>query len=427
MAKNSFILGTTRGSVGNLVVRRTNGQTIISAKPASVSNPRTYAQAENRMRLAAVSKFYSPLAQVLEQGVQGKNTLDSQAEFSSFNIRLMREQGLGWPKQSEFGPMPFRLTKGSVPSVGAKVTASDIGGDANDNHFTLPYALPGDSSREYTTIGDFANYLQGALGLSVSRFQVTFVCVVGRQIVEERTEVFEPRAFRVEVSTASTTPISSVLPAWVPLVASVQGGDPGWTFNVSGHLLGAAVIISYYDGRKWVRSTEYLHVCPDWLEVVRANYEQYVASFMDSAEVTDPDGRVYLDGYTRGASGGGGGGGEGYDYDPSIYKLQRGTGSSAATITQRAVAVVPVDLSGTQVVGLLLDDDSTAVLSGNIQLNTYGKAFNYATKAQITLTSEQQATMVWPARESVVDGDYYDFYAWVADELGWPITALINA
>lgn len=409
MAKNSFILGATRGAIGNIVVRRANGQTVISSKPTQVANPRTFAQAENRMRLAAVSKFYSPLSSYLEQGVQGKSTQASQSDFSSYNIRLMREQGLSVPKGADWFPLPLRLAKGSVAPVIAVSTSWRQGAVT----IFVDDGL-GALSEDITTFGALARFFKTRHNIPVDKFQLTIVAAYS-QPGASANFTYYPYVERVMLNTASTAGLSKV-----GRFEFLTGGtgDDNYAFEVAGSgiyfCVGIALIISYYDGKKWVRSTADLMVDPSIIAASQLAYDANVATYMDSAESSDPDGRVYLDGYTRRAGGGGGS-----DIDLSQFSYFYGT--SATTAKAVALTTAPLTVSGStvQVLALEMSDMSVKVLTGGDRMSSAGKAFPAAGGSKVTLTSAQVGEAVSVSDSS---SQYYNFYAWVAEQSGLPLS-----
>jgi len=403
MAKDSFILSQTRGGIGNLVVRRSNGKTIVSAKPTSVSNPRTYAQAETRMRLSAVSAFYSPLSTVLQQGVQGKNTPNSHSAFSSEAIGIMKAGGYAFPKGGGFFPYPFRLTRGSIPSVGASMDVDGVG-------FIIDYSIPTQEGIDFNSVGGLTYYLQSALGIDADKFQTTFIAVERRQA--GGIDQFYPRYARITCERSSAVAINAVLPSWIASAGNV-GGNERFTFNFGITAVACAVIVSYYDGRKWLRSTEFLNVLPDVL-ADRSSAEAYdlaVSSFMAAASVTDPDGRVYLDGYTRRA------GGDVPSIDWSQYTIKYNDQASTAKI----VDVTTGTVGDAKVIFVTLDNDGPSLpLQGNDKMNAYGKAFRTDGGTKVTIPEGTNKISV------VSDPGYYDFYSAVADLFDLPVSYMFT-
>lgn len=408
MAKDSFILSQTRGAVGNVVVRRNNGKTVVSAKPTTVANPRTYAQAEVRMRLATVSKFYSPLATYLQQGVQGKNTQNSMSAFSSAAINLMKEQGLSAPKVAEWWPMPFRLSKGSVAPM-AFEPQFEAGSSA-----TIDYASPVTSA--ISTVGDLARLIKSSCAILADKFQLTIVAAYRQAFGSDRLG-FYPYVHRVFLDVSSTAAITSLSNERITFLQAAVSDSS--MFDLVGTAsywpVGVALIISYYDGKQWVRSTSDMVIDQDTQAELSARYDANVATFMDSDVASDPAGRVYLDGYTRGASGGGGS-----DVDWSQFPIGVPSGTTTATCT----GVTTTTVGTNTVIALTLSDGTTKALTGCERLNSFGKAFLPTGGTKPTLTTEQQAAAVL---FDDTEGKYYDAYAAVAEHFGLPVSYFYTA
>ena len=413
MAKNSFLFGQTRGAVGNVVVRQQDGKTIVSAKPQQVSNPRTYAQAENRMRLSAVSKFYSPLSSVLEQAWQGKTTQQSQSAFSKKNIEIMQQNGYGWPKDADFGPMPFQLSKGSIPSVNVEIFESP--GDV----FYLVFAPnfnATESAGAAPTLGWLSRQFKAAFNLPVDKFQVTVIFV--EAIEQNNFRTYYPRYFRIECDTASTALLSAVLPSYVETFAGLQAGEPFDQIGlVDKTIYGGAVILSYYDyaKKRWCRSTEFLTSDATFMAnlALPETYDRCVRTYMDASASTEATGSVYLDGASSDAPAYSGGD-SGVDIDVSTLPVNiNGTVSSTLHIT----GAVYTTIDSNSVMAVTLSDNSTHVLTGGESMNTYGKAFT-ADGTQVSLTQAQTAVAV---QFSLTEGGV-NLMQWASQEFGVPVS-----
>lgn len=405
MAKDSFILSQTRGGVGNLVVRRSNGKTIVSAKPTSVSNPRTYAQAEVRMRLATVSKFYSPLSGYLQQGVQGKNTQNSMSAFSSAAIALMKEQGLSAPKEAEWWPMPFRLAKGSVPPL--MYEFSYVPGSVSVVDFDA-------FTSDITTVGNFASYIKSACAIPVDRFQMTIV-VAYRQALASDRFAFYPYVHRIFLDSNSANNVSTLSNERLSFSPALIGDTN--VFSIAGTAaywaVGVALIISYWDGRQWVRSTSELQIAPEVLAEFQSNYDANVATFMNSAAATDPEGRVYLDGYTRRA------GGDVPSIDWSQYTIAIGDEASTAKIASLE-AKSSGATAGVECIFVTLDNSQSFVLQGNDKMSSFEKAFRVDGGTKVSIPEAVIAVSV------TSEPGYYDFYSAVADLFGLPVSYMFT-
>lgn len=84
MAKTSFILDGARGRVGNIIVKaQPGGGTQITARPASVSNPKTAGQIQVRSKLKLLSQLAASVDDVIAISREGK--LSARNQFISVN------------------------------------------------------------------------------------------------------------------------------------------------------------------------------------------------------------------------------------------------------------------------------------------------------------------------------------------------------
>ena len=65
------------GKVGNVIARIRQGRTILSIYQPNVHNPRTEAQVAQRTDFGLITKFLSPLSQILKYGKVFKNNFAS--------------------------------------------------------------------------------------------------------------------------------------------------------------------------------------------------------------------------------------------------------------------------------------------------------------------------------------------------------------
>lgn len=362
MAKNSFILDATRGSVGNIVVRRSGGRTILSAKPTEVSNPKTWAQAEVRMRMAAVSTFYSPLADYLAKGVQGKTRVESQSQLTRDNLRLMQENMWGVFKGYGWAPLPLWLTKGSKPEIPTAPVWDSAG-----RFIAAGFELGPRVTSDINTIGQMAEYLRSAVGITADEMQLTIVIAL---------DGYHPVAERFQLSVNDTAAVASLSTSRFTFSLSEEGEESMFVTLNDNYAVGVGVILTAWDGRRWLRTNSRLHVSPYVLDKFSGDgpYVHAVESFMNSQDTSTPDGDVWLDGYTRrSGSGGGGGGGSLYPW-ADIPVFINDARVQGVTITGPAI----VSQGGNQLVGVTLSDGRTLAVTGDERSTNYGKGITQA-------------------------------------------------
>ena len=77
MAIGNLFLGAAKKTIGDIVLYRRNGVQQSRVRVRHIANPKTEAQALQRNYMAPVTKFYAPLAGVLEKSWEGLNRSES--------------------------------------------------------------------------------------------------------------------------------------------------------------------------------------------------------------------------------------------------------------------------------------------------------------------------------------------------------------
>lgn len=91
MAKGNMLLGQARGSVGDIVFSRVNGQQVIKSKAGEVKNPQTTAQLIQRILLNTISQAYSKMQDICDHSFEGiASGQMSMSYFMQKNLNLLR-------------------------------------------------------------------------------------------------------------------------------------------------------------------------------------------------------------------------------------------------------------------------------------------------------------------------------------------------
>lgn len=238
MSKGNLFLGTARKKLGDVVLYRRQGEQQARVRVRSIANPKTEGQALQRNYLAPVSKFYAPLAAVLERSWEGLTKVESHQAFLKANIDLARNNGWYVPKGTEFTPLPYKVSKGTLNGIDYEVS---------DGIATL--YIPGTTLTANSTIGDLSSRLIDA-GAAVGD-QVTIIAVLSE------FEDFRPTWLRFWLDPEDTTQLSDVTNGAISLGFQtnhvvVRSGDD----NVEA----CAVIMSRFQNGRWLRSTAYMAV-----------------------------------------------------------------------------------------------------------------------------------------------------------------------
>lgn len=281
MATYNIFLGSGVRSVGDVTLMRRGGKQVARLRLRTIKNPRTEAQATQRNFVAPVMRFYGALRTVLKGSYQGLNTDASYNAFQRINIALARTNGWYLQKGAGFFPMPYQLSRGSISPVpytwhnqsqgsGIKLTFATAGGSVN----TI-----GNLSTWFTLNG----YKQGDV--------VTIIAVL-----MDDDAGYYPITIQFYINTSSTVSIASLIG---PSIAFLGINTDLFIFGIQRTMVAGAVIVSRYQGRSWLRSTQTLCVSP--VEIAKLQSEEWrdaaIASYM--AGGSESGGGVYPGGDTQ--------------------------------------------------------------------------------------------------------------------------------
>lgn len=274
MAKGNLFLGTAARSVGDVVMYRREGSQVSRVRVRKVANPRTDAQSLQRAAFSPVAKFFSPLAVVLERAFEGVSKSKSYSEFLKVNIMKARENGWLLPKGTGFFPLPYQLTKGTLPVMSYEIDSAlkwSVNGFAAENC----------DIKELSTALIRNGYAEGDI--------ITIICITG-----SIDDGFVPRTVQFKVDTTNTAAISTIYSDSFN-VNIVENSIEFVTIGGE-NVIAGAVIVARFDNDKWRRSTQSLGVDTTIMDEVYAPAYKAaaVASYGNTAGNINP--LVYLDG-----------------------------------------------------------------------------------------------------------------------------------
>lgn len=255
MATGSSYWGTSKGKLGNIVLRVRKGQTVESKYQPNVSNPRTFAQCRQRALFANAVKFYkSAIARMFKFAFEDKASNES--DYNAF-MRHNVSKGMILKKfMSESSYFPaigdsWILSSGSlspfVVNAGMDRPYMELPADISLADYNLDgKALPA------VRIADLSNYLIAAFGLQNGDL-FTLVRVITEWDSLDNEEVFdEPfwQVLQIRVDATNFNPYGSVYGANAS-VAQI-------TFDDAAHAMYFAnAVQSYAEGYAaiWSRQT----------------------------------------------------------------------------------------------------------------------------------------------------------------------------
>lgn len=379
MAKGNLFLGTGRKKLGDVVLYRRNGQQQARVRIRNVANPKSYGQALQRNYLAPVSKFYAPLAGVLEKSWEGLNKMDSYQAFLKANIDLARQNGWAVLKGAGFTPLPYKLSKGILPPLSYQW---DDG---------VPGVLTDIPSSESMTISGLTNILTQR-GYHEGD-QLTFILIY---FTEEGDYI--PTWMRIFLNSSDQTLVTSITNGLI----TIDDYDGKLAFReTNDSSIAGAIIASRFDGGKWLRSTQYLCVSGSLLNSLTGEeaLAAAVRSYQQGAGLNYSD--VYLDGSTQGATEGDTqltvpvilSNGRSITFLPQSIAVYDGTGGSP-----QHLAVLGVDIAnGTSYAAYIFNKISGSTNFGKYlaTFNSYGSVVTEGEVTRLTFTSADSPLVAW--------------------------------
>lgn len=265
MAKGNIILGQMRGSIGDIVFWRGNGEQLSRSRNRQPANPRTDSQLTTRIILKTCSTAYSKLMyDYANQTFQGaKIGAENQRKFMSANTKILREfikQGavdMNFNGKDDTVAMlnRYRVSEGNLPAINATV-ANPVSGSSTislGQEFTVAGAVP-----TYQEICD-------AFGLAPGT-QLTFLlCNIRLGVIEyvqRKRIILSPASGDMSKPFIANGAINDPNPANDSLGLIPDYSANKLRFEAFGDFLAVAVAASFYDGTKWQYSTEQIWYSP---------------------------------------------------------------------------------------------------------------------------------------------------------------------
>lgn len=405
---HNIITSGTRGSIGDVTLRQQDGKTVISQKASVVSNPKSYAQALQRMRMAAVTKFYSPLSAVLEQAWQGKNTRQSYSEFLSSALRTIAEYNppIGVRRSWPFFPLPVQVSRGSLRQFPYALNAAGTS-----------FAMTAWSDLSYAdNIGGLSKMLIDNFGMQNGDY-CTFLLVIAN------SSGYQPVFFRITLDTQSTVDLTTFISTY-GFEAVVTSDVVCFETALTGQYIAAgAVILSAYRRGVWRRSTQSLAVAADYVAVMQSNFEGSIYDYMSTeASQGAPASDVYLNGDTsRRASSD-----DSSIIDPSSLLFVDAPTSAGVAIPGVAVRVVPVTYNNVAYLGVEFDNNGTLssyIYTPDDHTTAYNKLFRWPSCDSVNKPSgfseDVCSSALNPSENSA------NVAQWLSDQTGVPMSRFL--
>ena len=280
MAKHNIILGTASGSLGDIVMARQNGQQVQRTRVRVIANPKTEGQAAQRMLMAAITRFYSPLTTCLERSFEGLNRSKSYSKYLKVNAQLGKAQLFAVPKDAGLVPVPVKLSAGTMPSPAVSFNTSATHGFKMD----VSGAAAADNW------GELSQQIIAKYGVQ-NGDQITIICCIESEMAGEYN--IEYNRFYLDINSTAAIPIIGV--CTMEAFAGYLAID-----HPSQKLAACGIIFSHYQNQKWRRSNSYMVLAPTILSafVGERAFDNWMPTWQ-GAVAQVPISEVYLNGATE--------------------------------------------------------------------------------------------------------------------------------
>lgn len=300
-----------RGKLGATVGRKKSaGQraNTIAARPQVVSNPRSNAQAAQRMKMAPAVNFYRALRGILNHSWQGVPY--GGASHSRFMKEAMRNLSYPYLMKGNTAPVPgaYKISTGSLAPV-------DVTLNNNEGSLIVETSLHCDERLGDKSIKEISELLVAQNPQLQMGDQLTFVAAVAEEVPGIEDGYISYRYFRFILSDTDTSkPESDTIPDGADEIEIskinggyilISGNNLGFAIseNTDMVVVGAAVIVSRPSVVKnnvtWERSNSTFKVTEPVSKYFSRNYDAVLDSYMNSAANVSSD--WYLNGGNSGS------------------------------------------------------------------------------------------------------------------------------
>lgn len=290
MAKGNWLLGGVSGKVGDLVLSKSNGKQVTRARNRSPKNPKTSAQALQRMKFGALAAFYSAFEkeildhswQGVKYGGQSHNFFYKNALTNSVKIPAV---AMG---SHSFVPSNYPMSRGTLQAVNVSYQS------ATELYTDIAFDWSANNSSD---LGHFIDDFVSANPYYAGK-QLTFVIISledGNFIPNVARIIFDKNAYTAEElnKQVSNIVVNGIYFEGDEFLAAFL--DKPQTINIAA----GCVIVSEWTGSAWARSNADLvlneYVMPD--SYFQGDYfSEALKTYMSSSTTSTEFSNKYLNG-----------------------------------------------------------------------------------------------------------------------------------
>lgn len=279
MAKSSSFFGLRRGSTKSLTFQVVNGAKVTKDRVTFVKNPRSYAQATQRAKMAAVVDAYRALSTICDHSFESvAYGTESRREFMSLNLaRPIMPEPKGFSLPIGLG---LQVSKGTLADVSSVVD------------FKLFPTKPGVTSA-YPLDADWVKLVLAQSPTLQAGDELTFVSCALDQVFATYVNGSMMPTVKYAIASIVLDPTSEMNAKWTFDGAhsrfvhasglSMEIGSSTWDVADS-KIIANGIIISRYAEGKWRRSTCVLAEMNDMSDYGYTDdyFDECIASYMDA-------------------------------------------------------------------------------------------------------------------------------------------------
>lgn len=290
MAKGNWLLGGVSGKVGDLVLTKSNGKQVTRARNRNPKNPKTSAQALQRMKFGALAAFYDAFAtDVLDHSWQG---VKYGGASHNFFYKAALSSSVKTPAVAKgsniFVPSNYPMARGTLQPVNVQFQS-----DAS-MHTDIPFDW---SANDSTSLQTFIDAFISANPYYAGK-QLTFVIVSledGNFIPNVARIIFDKSAYTEQELAKQVTDIVINGMYFTGDEFLEARLDKNYTIQIAA----GCVIVSEWTGSAWARSNSDLvlnnYVMPkDYFQ--GDSFSAALKTYMDSASTNQNLSNKYLNG-----------------------------------------------------------------------------------------------------------------------------------
>lgn len=279
MAKSSSFFGLRRGSTKSLTFQVVDGKQVTKDRVTYVKNPRSYAQATQRSKMAAVADAYRALSSICDHSFES-------VAYGPASRRQFMSLNLARPIKPE--PKGFVLPIG----VGLQVSKGTLGGLEGVDGFKLFPSKQGVTG-SYPLDAAWVNLVLAQSPALQAGDELTVVtCALDQVMMTDVNGTMLPTV-KYAIASIVLDPVSDMNTKWSfdnansRLVhssgVSMDVGGSTLEFGVA-TIIANGIIVSRYSEGKWRRSSCVLNEMGDMADsgYTDAYFESCIASYMDA-------------------------------------------------------------------------------------------------------------------------------------------------